>query len=101
MTEEIAESEWDILKKFAAANNTRNEEELYKLLRTYDLSKLPRPVGVALNAIELNPEKVSTNKEVLLGFVKSVEHVEMGWREKFRYSALRQLLGLDDNLDRE
>lgn len=87
---------WELLKRIVTAINNRNYDEMYDLIETNDFSDKPQAAHAVISAIELVQDNVDTRKDVLLKFVSNVSNIEFDFREAFRLSLLKDLLGITE-----
>ena len=87
---------WELLKRIVTASNNRNYDEMYALIETSDFSDKPQAAHAAISAIELVQDNVDKRKTALLKFVSSVGDMELDFREAFRLSLLKDLLGITE-----
>lgn len=85
---------WELLKKIVTASNSQNYDEMYSLIASNDFSDKPQAAHAAISAIEIVQDNVDNRKEELLSFVNNVADMEMDFREAFRFSLLKYMLGL-------
>ncbi|MCC3804014.1 hypothetical protein IB292_03075 [Vibrio parahaemolyticus] len=88
---------WELLKKIVTASNSRNYDEMYLLIGSSDFADKPQAAHAAITAIELVQDNVNNRKEELLRFVSNVGDMEMDFREAFRLSLLKDMLGLTES----
>ncbi|MUJ20425.1 hypothetical protein [Aliivibrio fischeri] len=87
---------WELLKKIVTASNSQNYDEMYALIETSDFSDKKQAAHAAISAIELVQDNVDARREALLKFVNNVNSMDFDFREAFRLSLLKGLLGITE-----
>ncbi|AZL83346.1 hypothetical protein EIJ81_00325 (plasmid) [Aliivibrio salmonicida] len=87
---------WELLIKIVTASNNQNYDEMYALIETSDFSDKQQAAHAAISAIELVQDNLDERKEALLKFVNNVDGMDFDFREAFRFSLLKGLLGITE-----
>jgi len=95
-SEKSFEDEWELALHICDTNNSGTQEDVIKLISETDFTGKKTAIDVAINAIELTPENINANSDILKKFVEQADFkaMNLGFKEKFRFGVLIEVLGI-------
>lgn len=90
VSEKSFEDEWELALHICDTNNSGTQEDVIKLISETDFTGKKTAIDVAINAIELTPENINVNSDILKKFVEQADFkaMNLGFKEKFRFQVL-------------
>lgn len=94
--EKSFEDEWKLVLHICDTNNSGTQKDVIKLISETDFTGKKTAIDVAINAIELTPENIKANSDILMKFVEQADYkaMDLGFKEKFRFGVLIEVLGI-------
>ncbi|EGR2227632.1 hypothetical protein DZF79_05090 [Vibrio parahaemolyticus] len=95
-SEKSFEDEWELVRHICDTINSGTQEDVIKLISETDFTGKKTAIDVAINAIELTPENINANSDILKKFVEQADFkaMNLGFKEKFRFGVLIEVLGI-------
>ncbi|MEH0791561.1 hypothetical protein KW882_04765 [Vibrio parahaemolyticus] len=96
VSEKSFEDDWELALHICDTNNSGTQEDVIKLISETDFTGKKTAIDLAINAIELTPENINVNSDILKKFVEQSDFkaMNLGFKEKFRFGVLIEVLGI-------